>query len=238
MKQLRKLFIIPARKGSKGIPNKNTKILGGKPLVQHSMEYAKEMAQPDDVICVTTDDDKVIEVAKSIGVNIDFKRPDYLAEDTSGMYEVLIHALDYYTSLGEKFDTIVLLQPTSPFRLTAHLSEMVENYASQIGNELDMLVSVTVTNSNPYYVLFEEDGNGWLEKSKKGNFARRQDCPEVYQFNGSIYLINPESLRTSPLQHFQKIAKYQMDKVYALDLDNLQDWEFAEFLLEKGKLTL
>ena len=101
-----------------------------------------------------------------------------------------------------------------------------------IENTVDMVVSVKETGSNPYYVLFEEDENGFLEKSKKASFTRRQDCPKVYEYNGSIYVIKVSSLLNNNSLSFEKTIKYVMDPMCSIDIDDILDFQYAEFLLE------
>ena len=107
------LVIIPARGGSKGIPYKNIKELGDKPLICYSIDVARQLTS-DENICVTTDDDAIIKVVEDYGLKVPFKRPDYLATDTCGSNEVLQHAYQFYIDKGMQYDLIVLLQPTSP----------------------------------------------------------------------------------------------------------------------------
>jgi N-acylneuraminate cytidylyltransferase len=99
-----------------------------------------------------------------------------------------------------------------------------------------MVVSVVEPDANPYYNLFEENASGFLQQSKPGQYTRRQDCPKVYQYNGAIYLINANSIKLGPLNKFEKIAKFEMDKVSSVDLDTPLDWYWAEFLLSKSNL--
>ena len=110
------LYVIPARGGSKGIPGKNIKPLAGRPLISYTIEVAKQVATDISDICLSTDDLRIIAVAEAEGLKVPFVRPAHLATDTCGTYEVLIHALDFYKSIGREYDTLVLLQPTSPFR--------------------------------------------------------------------------------------------------------------------------
>lgn len=224
------LVIIPARGGSKGIPKKNLKILGDKPLIVHTMDVAR-IVFADNEIIVSTDDGKIKDCVERSGLEVPFLRPDYLASDTAGMYGVLLHALDYTRKNRFDPDVVVFLQPTSPFRSAAHIREAMEIYKNE--KDLDMVVSVLETKANPYYVLFEENNEGFLEHSKEGNFIRRQDCPKVWQYNGAIYVINPESLeKTNPLK-FNKIKKYVMDEESSHDLDTPFDWMLAEAILKK-----
>ena len=122
------------------------------------------------------------------------------------------------------------MQPTSPFRTEKHFKDVFELYDANT----EMVVSVGVSHHNPYFSLFEENKNGYLEKSKQGNFARRQDCPPVYYFNGSMYLINAESVKEKPMDDFKKVKKYLMDEKYCLDIDTPLDWLICEALFEKG----
>jgi N-acylneuraminate cytidylyltransferase len=225
------LVIITARGGSKGIPKKNIKLLNGKPLIQYSIDIAKGIANLED-ICFTSDSDEIIEVAKNCGLKVLFKRPDELATDTANSREVMLHALDTYEKLHNKtYDAIILLQPTSPFRTL----EQVKNCVKLYTNALDMVVSVKAASANPYYNLYEED-NGFLQSSKKGNFTRRQDCPEVWEFNGAIYVINCESLKKLNMKAFTKVKKFIMSEETSIDIDTPLDWQIAEFHLQNNKL--
>jgi CMP-N,N'-diacetyllegionaminic acid synthase len=225
------LVIITARGGSKGIHKKNIKRLRGKPLIQYSIDVAKEISNLDD-ICFTSDSDEIIEVAQNCGLKVAFKRPDVLATDTANSRDVMLHAIETYEKLHNKtYDAIILLQPTSPFRSTEQVISCVKLYT----NDLDMVVSVKAASANPYYNLYEED-NGYLESSKKGNFTRRQDCPEVWEFNGAIYVINCESLRKQKMKAFTKVKKFEMSEKTSIDIDSPLDWEIAEFLLKNNKL--
>jgi CMP-N,N'-diacetyllegionaminic acid synthase len=222
---MKPLFLITARGGSKGIPGKNIKPFAGKPLLYYAIDTARELA-PDEDICLSTDADDIIQAAEAYGLHVPFKRPDSLATDQSGSYEVILHAVDFYRQQNRLYDTLVLLQPTSPFRTAQHVREALALYT----NDLDMVVSVTESASNPYYNLFEENTDGYLKRSKESPFTRRQDCPEVYAYNGAVYVINTASLAQKPLSQFSKVKKYVMNAEDSVDLDTPLDWAFAEFL--------
>ncbi len=229
------LFLIPARGGSKGIPKKNIKLLGNKPLIYYSIELARHFVS-DNMICVSTDNEEIINTCKKVGLEVPFIRPSELATDTSSSDEVIAHAINFYETKGVKVDKIVLLQPTSPFRKFIHLQESLQLYSP----EIDMVVSVKETEANPYYVLYQENNQGYLEKFvKDANFTRRQDLPKVYQYNGAIYTINAASFKKyNKLSLFEKLIKYEMDKLSSIDLDTPLDWAFAEFLIEKGFIKI
>lgn len=225
---MKPLVVIPARGGSKGVPGKNIKLLGGKPLVQFTLDAAKELF-PDEIVCLSTDAFEIKECVEKLGWNVPFLRPSDLATDTSGTYEVLLHAIDYYENQGYFPDTLILLQPTSPFRTSKHIAEALDLYTAAI----DMVVSVKESKSNPYYNLFEEDGNGFLQKSKTASFTRRQDCPTVWEYNGAVYIINVKSLKEKAISDFSSIKKYVMDENSSHDIDTPFDWKIAEMLLHE-----
>lgn len=221
------LVVITARGGSKGIPKKNIKLLNGKPLIAYSIDIAKQIADLKD-ICFTSDSDEIIEVATNLGLEVPFKRPEELATDTANSRDVILHALEAYETLNNKsYDAILLLQPTSPFRTIEQVKDCIDLY----NNAIDMVVSAKQASANPYYNLYEED-NGFLKPSKDGNYTRRQDCPDVWEFNGAIYVINSNSLRQQKMKAFSKVKKYIMSEETSLDLDTLLDWKIAEFYLQ------
>lgn len=227
---MKPLIVIPARGGSKGVPRKNIKVLGDKPLIQYTIDAAKGVFD-DEFICVSTDDFEIKSVVEQLGLKVPFLRPNELASDTAGTYEVLLHAISYYESKGYFPDTLILLQPTSPFRTSEHIKEALKLYHESI----DMVVSVKETKANPYYILFEEDRNGYLKKTKEANFTRRQDCPKVWEYNGAIYIINVKALKEKTISQFTKVCKFEMDETSSHDIDTLLDWKIAEIILQDFK---
>lgn len=224
---MKTLCIIPARGGSKGIPHKNIKELGGKPLICYAIDNARSISS-DCNICVTTDSPEIIKVVENYGLKVPFVRPDYLASDTIGTYEVLLHALKFYEDKGLSYDVIILLQPTSPFRRNEDVAKALSLYS----NDIDMVVSVKETASNPYYNCFEENDKGFLKLSKgDGQYCRRQDAPKAWVYNGAIYIINTASLKQNKLSAFKRIRKYEMDAIHSVDLDTIFDWKIAEILI-------
>ncbi|TXT34665.1 MAG: CMP-N-acetylneuraminic acid synthetase [Chitinophagaceae bacterium] len=222
------LYLIPARKGSKGIPGKNTKILGNKALIEYSIDFALSNMQEGDELCISTDDPKVQEITRNKGIQIPFIRPEELSNDKASSYDVIVHAINFYEKLNKKFDTILLLQPTSPFRSQNDLFKLIKMF----DYETDMVVSVKLAKENPYFSLFEQTEVGYLVKCKEGNFDRRQDCPDVFAFNGSMYLINTESIKTSKISDFKKIKKILMPDERSIDIDTFADWALAEYYIK------
>lgn len=225
------LVIIPARGGSKGIPHKNIKPLNGKPLIHYTIDEAREIVGDED-ICVSTDDPEIIKCVEDYGQEVPFVRPEELATDTAGTYEVLLHALNFYEKQGRHYDVVLLLQNTSPFRKAEQIKEALKLYTPDV----DMVVSVKECAANPYYSVFEENSEGYLHVCKgDGNIFRRQDAPKVYEYNGAIYIMNAERLKTTHMHKMQKRVKYVMDDLSSFDLDTMWDWEMAERIAAQNK---
>lgn len=233
------LFLIPARGGSKGIPNKNIIQLLSKPLIGYTIEECLKISEIYDCeICVSTDSNNIKNVAESFGIKVPFLRPEHISTDTASSEEVILHAIDWYVNQDKFFDIVVLLQPTSPLRNHKHITEAIYQYQENQTNNIDMVVSVKVSKANPYFNLFEENNNGMLLKSINSNYTRRQDCPITYEYNGAIYVINIKSLKEKGIQQFDKIKKYVMDDISSLDIDEPEDLKIcAYFLAQKANMN-
>lgn len=223
------LYIIPARGGSKGIPRKNIKELCGRPLIHYSIEVARALADDSHVI-VSTDDDEIREVAEQTGLKVDYRRPEALGGDTVGSREVILDAMDYADRKGILYNKVVLLQPTSPMRTVSD----VEGCLALYNPEVDMVVSVTEAACNPYYDCFETAEDGTLHVSKgDGKYTRRQDTPKAWQYNGAVYVINPESIRRMGLGEFPVRIPFEMPRSRSVDLDTPLDWHITEMLMKE-----
>jgi len=227
---MKPLVIIPARGGSKGVPRKNIKLLNNKPLIGYTIEAALNIFSGA-VVCVSTDDVEIKTVVENFGLTVPFLRPQELVSDTAGMQEVLIHALEYYSRNGYEADTIILLQPTSPFRTAEHIKQAIKLFEQ--AKDCEIVVSVKEASANPYYLHFEESMEGYLRKLLKNSFVRRQDCPKVYELNGAIYIIRAEVLKEKKMNEFTRIVKYEMNQIASHDIDTILDWQFAEFLVKQ-----
>lgn len=219
------LYLIPARAGSKGLPGKNTKILKDIPLVEYSINFALQNMKESDVLCISTDDQEVLKIANERGIKTPFVRPEELCTDTATSHDVIIHALNYYKTLNRQFDAVLLLQPTSPFRKKIDFDNTIKAFDA----ECEMVATVKVSKESPYFTLFEEKKDGYLEKSKTGNFTNRQAAPIVYAFNGSIYLIKTSALYNTSISDFKKVKKVLMPEERSIDIDTPIDWALAEY---------
>jgi len=229
MKKNKILYLIPARGGSKGLPGKNIKLLGGKPLINYSINFARKFTN-DLNICVSTDDDDIIKCANELNLKIPFKRPNELATDFATTKDVMIHAINYYESIGIYFDFLVLLQPTSPFRKTEDLKIMLDKY----NDNIDLLVSVKEPHDSPYFNIFEENSEGYLLKSKESKATRRQDCPNVYAFNGSLYIYKVSSVKSNQIKSIKKHV--MQDPIYSIDIDTEFDFMICQNIINNKLL--
>lgn len=223
------LYLIPARGGSKGIPHKNIKSLAGKPLIYYSIDVARELTT-DDNICVSTDDNEIIKVVEDYGLKVPFKRPDELATDNATTNDVILHAINFYESIGKQYDIIVLLQPTSPLRKSQHVKEALSLYSDKI----DMVVSVK--ESHAATVICHENNSGYIELTLNRDHSRRQDNNTYYEYNGAIYLINIKRIKQIPLSKLSKKIKYVMDDISSIDIDSIIDWQITNLIIEHIKV--
>lgn len=224
------LFVIPARGGSKGIPHKNIKSFGGRPLIAYSLDVARAFAD-DRHIILSTDDEAIADVAASLGYVTPYRRPASFATDKAGSREVILDAMDYADAEGVSYDKVVLLQPTSPLRTVDDVSNALHVYDSNPG--CDMAVTVTEAPCNPYYDCFETGDDGMLHISKgDGKLTRRQDAPKAWQYNGAVYVMNPASIRRYALGAMSRRVAVEMPRSRSVDLDTPLDWTIAEMIFK------
>lgn len=221
------LVIIPARGGSKGLPGKNIKDLCGKPLIAYSIDVARAITD-DDHICVSTDDWQIKNVVEEYGLHVPFIRPSELATDTATTNDVLLHAVEYYEQLGHTYDMILLLQPTSPLRKVEEVKEAISLYR----NDMDMVVSVTPSHAPA--VLCKENEQGYVELIFNTKATGRQSLAPYYEFNGAIYVINVQALKTKGLGGFDKRIKYEMPKESSIDIDDIYDFYLVESIIRNN----
>lgn len=224
------LAIIPARGGSKGIPGKNIKLLGGKPLLQYTVEAARESRLLSRVI-LSSEDTAIIEVAKALEVEVPFVRPAHLATDRSGSLEVVQHSLEYFKERGVFFDAVCLLQPTTPFREPGSIDTAIAQFLSK---DFDSLISVRKVPDefNPHWV-FEPNKNGSLKVAtgEKEIINRRQDLPSAYFRDGSIYLTKTNVILKQNSLYGNKIGYVVSEGEKYVNVDTTKDWERAETLI-------
>ncbi|MES2239814.1 MAG: acylneuraminate cytidylyltransferase family protein [Bacteroidota bacterium] len=220
------LAIIPARGGSKGVPGKNNKLLGGKPLMGYTIEQAIASHSFAKII-VSTDDESITKTAIDFGAEVPFIRPSELATDTASSIAVVQHAVDFLESKNEFFDAVCLLQTTSPFREKGFINKAIEKFSS---TNLDALVSVLQVphQYNPHWV-FEADKNGILQiaTGEKEIIKRRQDLPEAFFRDGAIYLTKVELIKKGTF-YGEKLSYFKSNPTLYVNIDTMEDWIQAE----------
>ena len=223
------LGLIPARGGSKGIPGKNIKPLGGKPLLQYTIEAAKR-ANLLSRIVLSSDDEEIMATAKRLGLEAPFRRPDALAGDSSSSLDMIQHALRFFITEGENFDAVCLLQPTSPFRREGLIDEAIDNF---IQGGFDSLISVREVpeDYNPHWVFEEENGGLRIATGESEIISRRQDLPKAFHRDGAIYLTKKKVLMEQNSLFGEKIGFINTTGEPYVNLDTQTDWEEAEKML-------
>lgn len=226
------LYIIPARGGSKGIPGKNIATLGGRPLIAYTIMAAREaVSRTGGYVMLSTDSEEIASVARGLGQDVPYMRPEELATDSAGSREMMLHAMDWADAQGWLYDCVVLLQPTSPLRTAGDILGALTLF-EQAQERPDMVVSVCPSDDNPYYNLFETDPEGHLHVCKgNGLYTRRQDAPAVWKYNGAVYVVNPRSIRTMAMGEFPRRIPYVMERERSIDIDTPADLEAAARLL-------
>lgn len=227
------LCTICARGGSKGVKNKNIRELLGKPLIAHTIETAKKWEKFDDII-VSTDSEKIQEIAIEYGAHVPFLRPEELATDEAGKLGVIKHALHFMEQDGCKYDIIIDLDCTSPLR---SVEDIEKAYKKLLDENLDIVYSVCEARKNPYFNMVELDENGIPELSKKPDdkVLSRQKAPKVYEMNASIYVYSREFLVNTNTIHGKKAGIHIMPPERSVDIDSELDYEFVKFMMEKLK---
>jgi len=232
------LITICARGGSKGVKGKNIKSLAGKPLIYYTIKQALDWGRASHVI-VTTDSKEIAEIALNCGAEVPFMRPKNLATDTSPTLPVLTHALSEAEKVyKEKFDAVIDLPVTAPVRSIKDLEKAYKLFKKKNPKNL---VTVTPSHRNPYFNMLEVEKNGRVKYAKAGNFTRRQDAPEVFDMNNSIYIYRSEYLRDEKSK-LDKISDdtiaFIMDPITSIDIDTETDFRILESLVRNSLVTL
>lgn len=229
---MKRLAIIPARSGSKGLPDKNIRLLAGKPLMAYSIEAAGDSGLFDRIY-VSTDSEEYKKIGEDYGASVPFLRPEGLATDTASSWDVVKQALVSFEEMGEVYDEIALLQPTSPLRspedIRAAHRLMEEKEAKAVIGVCPMDHSPLWSNTLP------KDGSmsGFIrpETVRMG----RQALPEYYRINGAVYWIKKECLDKIENLYEDRCFAYVMPAERSVDIDTITDFYLAEALLKAGE---
>ncbi len=228
------LAIIPARKGSKGLPGKNTKLLNGIPLILHTIKSAKKSTNIKRII-VSSDDEKVLSICKNIkNIDIPFKRPKYLSGDNSMLIDTLFHLLKWMKkNEGFEPENICVLQPTSPLRLSKDIDNAINFYF-----EVKADVVLSVYETRPLFFKLSKNNNliPFIKNTSK-LLLSRQKVQNSFVQNGAIHIFNTKKLKKNKTYYTAKTFGYQMPAKRSVDIDNELDFFIAEQILN-NKLHL
>lgn len=227
---MKNLAIIPARSGSKGLKDKNIKLLNGKPLLAYTIESAKKSGLFDEIM-VSTDSREYADIAKKWGANVPFLRSDELSNDTASSWDVVKEVIERYRIVGTEFDTVSLLQPTSPLRTS---NDIVEGYNVIKVKEANFVVGVCEMDHSPLLA------NTLPEDLSMENFISpevvkvpRQNIPTYYRINGALYIVKVDYLMKTPDIYADRSFAFVMRKENSIDIDDQLDFTIAEVLISE-----
>ena len=230
-RELKLLAVVPARGGSKGIPLKNIQPVSGIPLVTRVARLVSQLDFIDSAV-VSTDSDKIAQLAEKSGLNAPFRRPPSLSGDTIGDYEVLYHALTETEHLTKStFDAVLMLQPTSPLRTRANIVEALDMF---IDGGYDAVWSVSHSDSKNHplkQLLINDNQISYYDDAGKKIIARQQLQP-LYQRNGIVYIISRKCLVEFGNIGGSKTGAYLVNQP-SVSIDTLEDIEYIEFIIGK-----
>jgi len=222
---MRILALITARGGSKRLPGKNIRLLGGKPLIVWSIDVVRDIPEICDIL-VSTDDPEIAAACSKAGAYVPWLRPAGLATDTANSVDVALHALDWYEAEKGAVDGLLLLQPTSPFRTKNTVQRGIELFRK---NAYQSVLGVSPAHDHPMWTFKMEGGRLIPFMDEHGFGLRSQDLPAAYVVNGGFYLIAPTALRAERSFVGSRTIPLRIDSPEeALDIDTTWDWQMAE----------
>ncbi|MBL78502.1 MAG: acylneuraminate cytidylyltransferase [Nitrosomonadaceae bacterium] len=227
---MKAIAFIFARGGSKGLPGKNIRSLGGKPLIAWSIEHALAVKRVERVI-VSTDSEEIAAVARQYGAEVPFIRPEELARDDSPEWLAWCHVLNYLRETTGVLPEIMISVPTTaPLRLPLDIENCLDEYEK---GGTDMVITVTDAHRSPYFnmVKTNADGTVGLVNPQQSAIARRQDAPVVYDMATVCYVANPEFVMTHNSTFEGRVKVVHVPRERAIDIDTLLDFQIAESIL-------
>jgi CMP-N,N'-diacetyllegionaminic acid synthase len=241
MKNLKKLALIPARGGSKGIPDKNLRMVGNRSLLDRAIESAVKSGIFSEV-CVSTDSLEIANRVRNHGLTVPFLRPPEISGDFSLGIEVIKHAIDFYRNLGVVFDTVTLLQPTSPFRTFSDVVMANNVFDKSFCESLISVLDITNFHASTRYIPADESLNSILELQVENINTRtsagtlRQNFSKTYWRNGAIYIVKSKNINNSEILLTEPIEGYLMPWIRSINIDTFEDLELANAISINLKL--
>lgn len=226
------LAIVPARSGSKGLPNKNIKLFNGKPLIAYTIEAAKKSKLFDEII-VSTDSQVYGKIAMKYGASVPFYRSEQGCTDFASSWDVVKEVIARYKEVGKEFDTITLLQPTSPLRTE---NDIIKGYKLFKDYDANAVIAVCEADHSPLWMntlkLGEDMSNFIGEKALN---LPRQNLPTYYRINGALYIVKTDYIMKTTNIYEKKCFPTVMDKKASIDIDDWMDFKIAELFLTEKK---
>ena len=224
-----------ARAGSKGVPRKNIRLLAGKPLIAYAIETAFESQFINRVI-VSTDDEEISQIAQKFGAEVPFLRPKELAQDNSPEWLAWQHAILSLNkqNRSKELDVFVSIPPTSPLRRVEDVDECIRMF---LDSDVDVVIPITNARRHPSFNMLVVDGNSYVNLAlpPEKPFYRRQDAPPLYDMTTVAYVADPKFVLESRSIFEGRVKAVLIPEERALDIDTENDFEFAEFMINKGK---
>lgn len=224
------LAIIPARGGSKGLPGKNIKELCGKPLIAWSIEHAQKSKYVDELF-ISTDSQEIADVAEHFGAPCPELRPAELARDTAPSSEFIVYTLEKMKKEGKFFDYFILLEPTSPLRDVEDVDKSIEMLVDNPVAESVMGV-VRAEDSNPAFMVKIGEGGLMIPFMGKAETLRRQDIPDAYYFEGTVYLSKCDAYMEKKAFYHDKTLPYVVPKWKSFEIDDIIDFTIIEAIMK------
>lgn len=229
------LWVVTARAGSKSIPDKNIKSLGGIPLLAYRVKSALTIAGKGDV-WISTDSKHYAEIAASFGAVVPFIRPSELATDTARSADVVLHAMNWAESSGKRYEAICLLEPTSPFVKYSQLTEAVNNLF--VEKDACSIVAVREARPSTYYIQQEDKYLSIVASNiQSGGILRRQDLKKEITPSGGFYISKWDAFKQDESFYTDRTLSFLLPDINGLEIDEPLDWLWAEFLIEKGLIN-
>ncbi|WP_353106620.1 acylneuraminate cytidylyltransferase family protein [Acetoanaerobium noterae] len=227
------IAIIPARGGSKGVPKKNIKLIDGKPLIYYTIKAAKESKAVSRII-VSTDCLEIASVAKELGAEVPFLRPEYLATDTSKAIDAYLYTIEKINNDENKnINEFMVLLPTSPFRTSDDIDSAVKIFCDK---NADTVISVVEATHPPtWYKKISSVGvlEDFIENAD--NSLNRQEAQKTYLPNGAIYIFKYDKLKENNSYYNKKTFPYIMSIENSIDIDTFIDFKLAKLIMEEKK---
>jgi len=226
------LCTICARAGSKGVTNKNLRLINGLPLIAYSLQQAVE-TKLFSQIAVSSDSSEIRTTAMAHGATFVVDRPTQMASDTAPKLPAIRHCVETTEKEFGQFDIIIDLDATSPLRIAA---DIIGSLKLLTATNADNVITGTPAHRSPYFNLVEQDENGIVQLSKplKDAVTRRQDSPKCFDMNASIYVWRRDALLNNPSLFVSSTRLFEMPRERSLDIDSEADFEMVEWMMSKG----